>query len=129
MSRVVVAIIRKLENDIDKYLLVKSKRDFGEHTGKFYPPSGHVEDGESDEMTIQRELLEELNIKIKPAQKIAEFEGDLVEITSWWLCDVVDDTQFKINDSELAEAQYFTKDEMHQKDLWPATEKFFSEYI
>lgn len=44
MSRVVIGIVKRETPEL-AWLLMSSKKDFGEFTGYYYPPGGHVEDG------------------------------------------------------------------------------------
>ena len=77
MSKVVVGIIVK-EDQEKSYLLVSSKTDFGEYTGLYYPPGGHVEVGESEEEALKREIKEELGLEIIKSKKVTdEIESDI----------------------------------------------------
>lgn len=130
MRQVVVGIIdrRNSENETE-YLLVKSRSDFGKYTGFWYPPGGHMDDGETEILALTREIKEELEIGAKPIKKIAKTGGDWPDqITYWWECEV-DSFEFKVNDDEVAGAGFFTKDQMEEMDIFPATTKFFEEYI
>lgn len=49
MKEVVVGIIpRDIPSENNEYLLMSSKRDFGEYTGLYYPPGGHLEMSEDE---------------------------------------------------------------------------------
>ena len=74
MTKVAVGIVKHPEKE--KYLLVRSTRDFGEYTGYYYPPGGHVGD-ESIPDALRREFREELSLEISPVRQIAETEGDV----------------------------------------------------
>lgn len=67
MINVVAALILK-EN---KFLV--SKRAHGELKDKWEFPGGKIEDNETKEDAIKREILEELFIDIKPIKVIADF--------------------------------------------------------
>lgn len=130
MSHVTVAIIsRQNKNDQEEFLLVASKRDFGEYTDSYYPPGGHLEDGEDEVDGLKREIAEELGVEIEIFEKITETSGDVAgQITSWWRCEIVTG-EIKINEEELQDAGFFTREEMKNLKLWPATKKFFEKYI
>lgn len=129
MERVVTAIIVRRDDNNTKYLLVSSNKDFGKFTGYYYPPGGHVEEGEDDINCIQRELKEELNMIITDAKNIAETPGDVSnQITAWYNC-TVESYEFDINSKELKDANYFTIDEMKILKIWPATKTFFEKYL
>lgn len=85
MKRVTVAIIsRQNKNSKEEFLLVASKHDFGEFAGSYYPPGGHVENNESDEDCLKREIFEELGVEIVVKEKITETSGNVAgQITSW----------------------------------------------
>ncbi|WP_026882901.1 bis(5'-nucleosyl)-tetraphosphatase [Clostridium akagii] len=53
------AVVYKIENGIQLYLSIKSKRD-----GHWGFAKGHVEQGETELETATREVLEETNIKV-----------------------------------------------------------------
>jgi len=55
MKQVVVGIISRIRaGGAEEFLLVNSKKDFGKYTGFYYPPGGHVEDGENIEQALIR---------------------------------------------------------------------------
>ena len=130
MKWVCVAIISR-QNDAGEtaYLLVSSKRNFGKFTNYYYPPGGHVEDGEDEITALKREIKEELGLDINLTRKVAETPGDVAnQVTSWWLSDVAGG-ELKIDREEISEAGYFTEKQMQQMKLWPATKDFFETYI
>jgi 8-oxo-dGTP pyrophosphatase MutT (NUDIX family) len=126
MNLVAVAIIsRQNSQGQDEFLLVSSKRDFGEFTGCYYPPGGHIEDAEDEAGGLKRELIEELGVEIEVGEKIAETAGDVADqITSWWKCKILSG-EFRPQDNEIANAGFFTREQMRNLKLWPATKKFF----
>lgn len=130
MKKVVVGIIaRKNDNGEDEYLLVSSRRDFGEFTGYYYPPGGHVEEGEDEKAALVREIKEELRIEVSPIRKVVETAGDVQDqMTHWWLCEG-SANGMRIQSGEIADAGFFTRDQMGTMNIWPATRKFFEEYI
>ena len=126
MTPVVVGLItRQRSTSETEYLLVRSKDDFGEFTGCFYPPSGHLEINESEQEALVREMKEEVGLEVLPVKKVLETKGDIKgEILCWWSCQIIGG-EFKINEDELAAAGFFTRAEMEKLQLWPATKKFF----
>ncbi len=130
MKNVVVGIISRKRKDTNEFLLISSKRDFGKHTGFYYPPGGHLEKGENEKTSLIREVQEELGIKITPIEKIAETPGDVKDqATHWWKC-INGNNPITIDEKEISEIGWFTRNEIlkHQK-VWPATKKFFEQYI
>lgn len=130
MNEVVVGIISKENEHSERaYLLVSSTKDFGQYTGYYYPPGGHMKPGESRKEALVRELREELGIGVNPVREIAETKGDVEDqITYWWDCNTTDN-DIQINSKEIDDAGYFSKQAMSKLPLWPATKVFFNEYI
>ena len=127
MSTVVVGIIIK-KNPLS-YLLVSSKKDFGEFSGYYYPPAGHLESGETELEALKREIKEELGINVVNANKIDADAGDIEgQKTIWYVCEV-DNFEFKIDEDELNSAGFFTQKEMKTMKIWPATKEVFEKYI
>lgn len=128
MKYVVVAIIK---NDEDQYLLVSSKKQLGEFTGAFYPPGGSIKPGETKKHALRRELREELQAQIKPIRQITQSPGDVPDQTTyWWECELLTDPiKFQIRKEELACAGFFSREEIKKIRIWPATERFFQNFI
>ena len=128
MKKVVVGVISRQSGSGQKeYLLVSSAKDFGEYTGYYYPPGGHVEEGEDVETALLREIEEELSLKATIIKHIAITPGDVTDQeTHWYECMV--EGEMKI-DPELRDARYFTQQEIKTGKVWPATQKVFRDYI
>ncbi|MFA6422306.1 MAG: NUDIX hydrolase [Candidatus Buchananbacteria bacterium] len=128
MTHVVVGIIIK-PTDPKSYLLVSSNSDFGEFSGFYYPPSGHIEKGEDELSALKREIKEELTLEVTNATKLADTDGDIKnQKTSWYICDV-ENFNFKIDHQELKDAGFFTEREIKIMKIWPATKKVFDKYL
>ncbi|MFH0873950.1 MAG: NUDIX hydrolase [Candidatus Komeilibacteria bacterium] len=130
IKHVAVGLIsRKCEEKQTQYLLVKSKKNFGEFTGYWYPPGGHVEAGENEEKALIREIKEELGLNIEPIKKLAETSSDIADqVTHWWVCQILSN-DICIDQSEIAEVGWFTEQDMKTVPLWPSTRKFMNQYI
>lgn len=130
MKKVAVGIIkRKNKENIDEYLLISSKHDFGEFSGFYYPPGGHVEANEEAETALIREIYEELGVNVISHEMIAETDSDVKDqITLWYKCEI-DSYEFKIDESEIADVKFFTREEMNNINIWPKTKSFFEKYI
>lgn len=132
MKHVAVAILSKDTLNGKQYLLMSSKTDFGKFSGFFYPPGGHIEDGENIEDGLVRELKEELNLDIKPIREIAVTPGDIKDqITHWWKCEITWSDQNMITQKEeVQDVRWFSEKEIkNANNLWPATKKFFKNFI
>lgn len=130
MKHGVTAIIaRDGESGEKEYLLIRANRDNGKHTGKYYPPSGWIEEGEKEEDAIVRELMEELKLTIRPLKKIADIQGDLPElILHFWECELVGG-DVEMDTGELNDVGWFTAKQMRDIPIYPATAKLFREYL
>lgn len=133
MKEVVVGIIpRNTTSEEGEYLLMSSKKDFGNFTGLYYPPGGHHKKGEDEKTTLVREIKEELGVHVVPVRRLATTPSDVTgQITYWWLCEALSEKQnFVIQKEEVADVRYFSSKEIEEgSKLWPATRKFFEEYI
>jgi 8-oxo-dGTP pyrophosphatase MutT (NUDIX family) len=126
MKKVVVGILSRInKNNEQEYLLVSSTKDFGEYTGFYYPPGGHLENGETFEQALVREMREELGIEIRPDREIAVTPGDVPDqATHWWTCELIGGVIDPQKD-EIAATGFFTLEQMRFMNIRPATKKFF----
>ncbi len=126
-NKVIVALIKNTEG---KYLFMRPSnyKDFGNMQDAWYPPSGHVKEGETLKEAVEREVKEELGTELLELSVIGDWEQDVPgEIAFWWNVKVDED---KIKTSEeIAEYKYFSTDEIKDLKLWPATRKFFEKFI
>lgn len=127
---IVTGIISRVRAGGDtEYLLVASNNDFGKYTHFYYPPGGHVEEGEEIKEALVREIEEELGVTCTPLEEIAVTEGDVAHSTvHWWRCSL-GDTEFTIQTDELFDVKFCTQNEMNSMNIWPATKQFFDTYI
>lgn len=130
MRKVVVGIIsRKNKKNKQEYLLVLSIQPFGEFTGYYYVPGGHLEGQETETDCLKREIKEEINLEVTNLKKIAETKSDIKgEKVSWYECKV-SSYDFELNKKELSNAGFFSQKEMQKLNIWPATKSFFEKYI
>lgn len=130
MNQVAVGLITK-KNALgqDTYLLVRSKKDFGDYTGHYYPPGGHVEPEESSIGCLKREIKEELGLNVISCRKVTESKGDMPDQTTHWYKCEVSDHKIIVDKNELDDAGFFTKEEIQKMKIWPATRNFFERYV
>ena len=126
-KKVAVALIQNEKGD---YLLIQQKaKDWGKLTDAWYPPAGHVRDNETVREGLIRELKEELNLDIKPIRLISTQNQDVKnEVAEWWKCKIIGG-KINCNDGTIANYKYFTKKQIRNLKLWPATRKFFEKFI
>jgi 8-oxo-dGTP diphosphatase len=131
MKHVVVGVISRETQSGKEYLLMASKEDFGEFTGFFYPPGGHLEKGEDPKVALRREVREELSIETEPVREIAQSPGDVKDqITHWWECKTDNLEGIKTQDGEVKEIKWFNEEEIKNSEkIWPATRRFFTEQV
>lgn len=116
-----------IQNSDGKYLLI-TRTEYPDHKGEWGPIAGHVKQSETMEQALIRESKEELNLDVKPIKQIAEIPQDIPgDIGFWWLCKI-NGGEIKTNE-EVEEHKFFTSDEIRDLKLWPATRKFFEEFI
>jgi 8-oxo-dGTP pyrophosphatase MutT (NUDIX family) len=130
MKQVVVGIIsRKNDKGEEEYLLVRSAKNFGKFTGMWYPPGGHVEQGEDERSALRREIWEELGILVTVLKKLGETAGDVPDQTThWWKCRI-DRGQIHVQIGEIVGVRWCGKEAMEKLKLWPATKAFFESYF
>lgn len=129
MTNVVTGIVVK-DTHPESYLLVSSKSDFGEYLGFYYPPGGHVEEGESEVEALKREVKEELGVNVIKTERITDQIASDVQgqRTVWYFCEL-DSLDFDIDNEEIRDVGFFTEKEMESMKIWPATKKLFNKYI
>lgn len=129
-THIALGIVSRQNNEgKNEYLLASSKRNFGEFTGFYYPPGGHVEECEDEKSAVCRECLEEVGVEVEAIEKIAEIPGDLDGLTThWWRCEVKGSGEISIG-VDIQDADYFTREQMENMDIWPATKQIFQEFI
>ena len=62
----------------DGYILIhrRKKRDDGSIRDYYVVPGGKMEENETKEETVVREVWEEIGIKVKPVETLLEYESD-----------------------------------------------------
>ncbi|MFA5026152.1 MAG: NUDIX hydrolase [Candidatus Shapirobacteria bacterium] len=124
---VVVCLIKNREG---KYLMIKPSnyKNFGKYQEAWYPPTGHIKEGESNVEAIVREMKEELDVEIRPVKLLSEWEQDVPgEWAYWWECEIMSG-KIKMSE-ELSELKYFSTEELKSLKLWPAETKFFQKFF
>ena len=125
-----MAVVCLMKNNQGKYLLMRANNygDIGENQDSWYPPSGHIKEGESDAEAIRREMREEFNIEVKAIRLVIETALDNPgKRANWWECEILSG-EIKPG-SEIAEYGFFSIEEAKNLKLWPATKKFFEKFL
>ena len=77
---------------------------------------GGVEDGESEEMAIVREMHEELNLSVQPSHRVWQSVTRWGTRLGWWLIEIDDDQQPQPNPEEVEEIFWHTRIEITRRD-------------
>ncbi|MBN2578204.1 MAG: NUDIX domain-containing protein [Pirellulales bacterium] len=93
--------------------------------GVYCFPGGGIEDGESEEDALIREVREEVGVTIRPRQKIWECVTAWKVQLSWYLAEIAPDTVPTPNPHEVESVHWMTPEEMAaQSDLLESNREF-----
>ncbi len=122
--QVAIPVIRDSKGN---FLLI-TRSEYPEHKNEWGPIAGHVKEKETIQEALIRESLEELALKVIPLKQVAVIPQDIgKDIGHWWFCDVLSG-EIKPN-HEIDNYKYFSSEEIKDLKLWPATRKFFENFI
>ena len=118
-----------LINPAGEILLVQTRR----LPDMWQPVGGGIEEGESPNHAIVREIQEELNATVDPSESVFNFQTsyDFGEGTVNFYTFNVSDTRvsdFSIDESEVLHARWFTIEEALKLPCYPATAKYLQSY-
>ena len=112
--RVVAAVIR------DKEKIFATARGYGEFKGQWEFPGGKIEQGETPQQALKREIMEELNTEIEVGELIDTIEYDYptfhLSMDCFWAKVSVGELELK----EAEAAKWLTKDELDSVAWLPA---------
>jgi 8-oxo-dGTP diphosphatase len=112
----------------EKYLLIKRAKH-GTAEDYWCPVTGAVEPGETQAQAVTREAREELDIAVRPVQKIWEcMTDDKQYLLHWWHALLEDDT-VTINPDEVKEYKWLTYEEMQTLEKMFAADRAFFKSI
>ena len=86
----------------DGRLLVIERSQTVRAPGRYCFPGGGIEAGESEEQAVERELIEELNIRVKPIRRLWESETRSGVLLHWWLVQPINEDLPAPNPDEVA---------------------------
>ena len=117
--RVVAAII-KATNEKDDPIIFATQRGYGDFAGGWEFPGGKIEEGETPQEALIREIKEELDTEIKVGDLIDTIEYDYPNFhlsMDCFLCEIVSgDLVLKEHEA----AKWLTKDELDSVEWLPA---------
>ena len=100
----------------NKFLLVKRRPDDDNHPGKWALPGGSMEEGETPEQTLNREIDEELGISISGYKPLGKYEENNYIIFVYYLeSPEFDENTITLNE-EHTEHKFFNFYEIQQLD-------------
>lgn len=116
----VVAGVIKDRNENSESIIFATQRGYGEFKGWWEFPGGKIEEGETKEEALKREIKEELDIEIRVGELIDTIEYDYpnfhLSMDCFWVEVVSGDFVLK----EHLSAKWLTKEEIKQVKWLPA---------
>jgi 8-oxo-dGTP diphosphatase len=95
-----------------KFLLGKRSTTKKSAPGYWCPVSGRIEDGETEQEAVTREVMEEVGLSVTPVEKLCDFDTrDGSARIHWWLMRILAGEATLKND-EHTELTWVTVDEM-----------------
>ena len=116
----VVAAVMKSVNEAGEDIVFATARGYGEFKGGWEFPGGKMEEGETPEEALHREIMEELDTEISVGDLIHTVEYDYpnfhLSMDCFWCQVVKGDLVLK----EAEDAKWLTKAELDTVDWLPA---------
>lgn len=117
--RVVAAVIKAV-NEKGEPIIFVTQRGYGDFKGGWEFPGGKIEDGETPQEALKREIMEELDTEISVGELIDTIEYDYPEfhlsMDCFW-CEIVKgDLVLK----EHEDARWLTKEQLNEVEWLPA---------
>ncbi|MCQ2531055.1 MAG: (deoxy)nucleoside triphosphate pyrophosphohydrolase [Lachnospiraceae bacterium] len=117
--KVVAAVIKSVNENGDS-IIFATQRGYGEFKGGWEFPGGKIEDGETPQEALKREIMEELDTEILVGELIDTIEYDYptfhLSMDCFW-CDIVAG-ELVLKEAEAA--KWLTKDELDTVEWLPA---------
>lgn len=117
--RVVAAVIKE-KNKNGEPIIFATQRGYGDFKGGWEFPDGKIEEGETPQEALKREIMEELNTEIKVGELIDTIEYDYptfhLSMDCFWAEVVSGDLVLKEHEA----AKWLTKEELDSVEWLPA---------
>lgn len=116
----VVAAVIKLEDKMEETKIFATQRGYGEFKGGWEFPGGKIEQGETPEQALKREIMEELDTEIEVGELIDTIEYDYpnfhLSMQCFWCRVVKGDLVLKEHEA----SKWLTKDTLDTVKWLPA---------
>lgn len=117
--KVVAAVIKSL-NDKGQTIILSTQRGYGEFKDSWEFPGGKIENGETPQEALKREIMEELDTQIKVGTLIDTIEYDYsdfhLSMDCFW-CEIVSGNLVL---KEHENAKWLTKEQLQDVEWLPA---------
>ena len=117
--RVVAAVIKAM-NEKGEEIIFATQRGYGDLKGGWEFPGGKIEEGETSQAALQREIMEELDTEIAVGELIDTIEYDYptfhLSMDCFW-CEIVSG-ELKLKEHE--NAKWLTKEHLDEVEWLPA---------
>jgi len=90
-----------------EFLVIERSRHV-EAPGAFCFPGGALEPGESEEEALHREMLEELQARVRPVRSLWRSQTPWRVDLSWWLAALENPAELTPNPAEVASVHWFS---------------------
>ena len=120
--KVVAAVIiaTKILNNTEEKIVFATQRGYGEYKDGWEFPGGKIEEGESPQEALKREIKEELDITVNVGQLIQTIEYDYPTFHLSMDCFVCEITEGALVLKEHEAAKWLTKNNLNSVDWFPA---------
>lgn len=117
--RVVAAVIKAV-NEKDETIIFATQRGYGELQGGWEFPGGKIENGETPQEALKREIMEELDTEISVGKLIDTIEYDYpkfhLSMDCFW-CEIINGNLVL---KEHEDARWLTKEQLQDVKWLPA---------